>query len=439
MERLSATQFSYAFELIDVEHRGGILAIPGGLGGTSIVDVSDPTNPIEINHYSDLLCDYSRLYNTFIGDGIVVGAGRNCPLVFLKSGPEYEMDVMGRHRSGDASYEDAAIKGDLLVAAAHSAGLELVDISQPGASFTLSTVALENAWAVRIDGNHAYVADGGGGLAIVDISDPLNASLSARVGTPGAAKDVRVRNGYAFLTLGDAGVAMIDVSDPTAPSMSAIYNTSGNASHLGVSDSLVAVADWDDVEILRYGSDGTLELVGMKNTGGRVMGVEIVDDIVYVAEWRQLRIYRYGPIPGADLDLDLIDISFPRISVGAGGDTTIVLSNNGGSTLSIESIDVPHPDLALSPTAPFNIASGGERELVITYTASEEEIGIQRFTIRSNDADDPTLRFSVQGNSSDLNVGDPAPDFTIPVLDGEEVTLSELKGSVVVLTFFASW
>ncbi|MAE69714.1 MAG: hypothetical protein CME06_04500 [Gemmatimonadetes bacterium] len=126
-------------------------------------------------------------------------------------------------------------------------------------------------------------------------------------------------------------------------------------------------------------------------------------------------------------------------AVGTSRDTTIVLSNNGGSTLSIESIDVPHADLALSPPAPFNIAAGDQRDLVITYTASEEEIGIQRFTIRSNDTDDPALRFSVQGNSADLNVGDPAPDFTIPVLDGETVTLSDLRGSVVVLTFFASW
>ena len=36
-------------------------------------------------------------------------------------------------------------------------------------------------------------------------------------------------------------------------------------------------------------------------------------------------------------------------------------------------------------------------------------------------------------------IGYPAPDFTLPTLDGGEVTLSELRGSVVVVNFWTSW
>jgi thiol-disulfide isomerase/thioredoxin len=36
-------------------------------------------------------------------------------------------------------------------------------------------------------------------------------------------------------------------------------------------------------------------------------------------------------------------------------------------------------------------------------------------------------------------VGTFAPDFTLPTLDGRDVTLSSLRGKPVVLTFFASW
>jgi cytochrome c biogenesis protein CcmG/thiol:disulfide interchange protein DsbE len=36
-------------------------------------------------------------------------------------------------------------------------------------------------------------------------------------------------------------------------------------------------------------------------------------------------------------------------------------------------------------------------------------------------------------------IGDLAPDFTLPGLDGRPLTLSKLRGRVVVLTFFASW
>ncbi|MHC4767882.1 MAG: peroxiredoxin family protein [Planctomycetota bacterium] len=38
-----------------------------------------------------------------------------------------------------------------------------------------------------------------------------------------------------------------------------------------------------------------------------------------------------------------------------------------------------------------------------------------------------------------LGRGDPAPDFTLPTLDGERVTLSDHRGSLVVVDFWATW
>ena len=36
-------------------------------------------------------------------------------------------------------------------------------------------------------------------------------------------------------------------------------------------------------------------------------------------------------------------------------------------------------------------------------------------------------------------IGKPAPDFTLKGMDGKDVSLSELKGHVVVLDFWATW
>ena len=38
-----------------------------------------------------------------------------------------------------------------------------------------------------------------------------------------------------------------------------------------------------------------------------------------------------------------------------------------------------------------------------------------------------------------LVVGKPAPDFTLPTLDGTEVSLSQLRGKPVLINFWASW
>jgi len=46
---------------------------------------------------------------------------------------------------------------------------------------------------------------------------------------------------------------------------------------------------------------------------------------------------------------------------------------------------------------------------------------------------------SACAQSSALEVGDKAPDFTLTDISGKSVSLSEFKGKVVILDFFASW
>ena len=45
-----------------------------------------------------------------------------------------------------------------------------------------------------------------------------------------------------------------------------------------------------------------------------------------------------------------------------------------------------------------------------------------------------------QSDSTTLvKVGDPAPDFSVTLFDGSHLTLSELRGKVVLLNFWATW
>ena len=47
--------------------------------------------------------------------------------------------------------------------------------------------------------------------------------------------------------------------------------------------------------------------------------------------------------------------------------------------------------------------------------------------------------FTTSETSAAFSKGGPAPDFTAKTIDGREITLSKLKGKVVVINFWATW
>jgi hypothetical protein len=77
---------------------------------------------------------------------------------------------------------------------------------------------------VAVAGDYAYVADGGGGLVVVDVSDPTNPTYAGGYGTHDYAHGVAVAGGYAYVADANGGLVVVgldsdddgvaDVSDP---------------------------------------------------------------------------------------------------------------------------------------------------------------------------------------------------------------------------------
>ncbi|MFQ6616699.1 MAG: hypothetical protein ACE5HZ_08065, partial [Fidelibacterota bacterium] len=288
-------------------------------------------------------------------------------------------------------------------------------------------------------GDLVYVADGAAGLRIIDVSNPQAPELLGGVRTSGTAKDVAMAGRYVFVAVGAGGVDMVDVSDPGNPVLVENYNTSGYASRVSVSGSLVAVSDWEDVQILRWDDTPSLSLAGFKNSGGRVMAVSMIGDIVYSAEWITFRTFQFGPVDGPDLDVSERHVGIPYTEEGECQGASFTLSNNGTKSLIIEDIVIGHPDYEISVSS-GEIPPGRTDEVLLTYCPSSEN-GHTSLRIQSNDPDEPALGVVLEGNSPwGLDMGQEAPDFTLPsVNDYGEITLSELRGRVVVIAFFASW
>jgi len=87
--------------------------------------------------------------------------------------------------------------------------------------------------AVAVSGQQAYVADGGRGLSVVDLSDP--SAAPTRMDTAGTAKDVTLHGSHAYLADGSGGLRVADVSDPGNPNEVGHYGAPGDAVALAVS------------------------------------------------------------------------------------------------------------------------------------------------------------------------------------------------------------
>lgn len=132
-------------------------------------------------------------------------------------------------------------------------GLQFVDVSDPLSPVKLSTFG--TASDVEIAGSFAYVANGSAGLQILNISNPSAPSLAGSYDTTGTARAVHVVGNYAYVADGLSGLQIINISNPAAPVRVGGYNTSGDAWGLDVANGYASVAD----------ASGGLQIIDVRN------------------------------------------------------------------------------------------------------------------------------------------------------------------------------
>ena len=90
----------------------------------------------------------------------------------------------------------------------------------------------------------AYVADGPGGLQIIDVSNPSNPILISVYDTFDYASSVSVVNGIAYVAAYyNDGLQMIDVTNPANPTFIKSHPTDGSAFKVTVVGGMAYIAD----------------------------------------------------------------------------------------------------------------------------------------------------------------------------------------------------
>ncbi len=127
------------------------------------------------------------------------------------------------------------------------------------------------AYNVDLDGNRAFVADGLGGLRIVNVDTCAPLGLLAFPGK--TVVDVRVRGALAAVALGADGFALVDVSTISNPTQLALIAGVGTVNDLWISGDTLYLASSSGLFVYDVSSPATPSLIGAQPFGAAAQAV----------------------------------------------------------------------------------------------------------------------------------------------------------------------
>jgi len=283
-------------ELLDCEFRNDTLFV-AGVSGFSIVDVSNIEEPYLLGRYTPPGHPYERYYHIAVGDdGYAYGFSREDGISVIEFNnlmPPHRIEV---YNTGSLSFEDGYIVGNVLYVTAHEDGLFTFVINNNGGLVFVNQddISPVNATAIAIKDSLAFIADGAGGVLVMDISVLDNPAFVSRIATSSTAQDIGFYGNYAAVAVGGLGVDIIDYSDPYNPVFLSNIMGSGSAFNLAVENNLVYAARWDDIEVIDIFDPYNPVLAGWEDTRTRAMGLTVNDSVIYVADWANVETFRFG-------------------------------------------------------------------------------------------------------------------------------------------------
>ena len=459
MTQLSRLDTSTFIEVTEVRAGpDGAVVFCSGVRGLNIVDARDPSAMksrarLVSRHSSP---SYPRCQHVAMAGDIVYMSSRGDEIqptsfvsAFDTSGSE-PVEVASLVSSGE-SFEGLAAAGNRLYIAMHESGVAvvenrgdaLVEVGRLGGAGS----AIVNAWSVAVRDSVVYLADGTGGLAAIDVSDPASPVEIGRVAIEGAAIHIELDPGrsLAYVAAGQGGVSIVDISDAAAPAVLAVADTPGTVLQVAASDSRIYVADWNDIRVFDVTDPAAPRLLATDRVDSasefaRVLGIAAAGTTVYVGEWTGLYSYRFHPERQApDIWLGRRLIEFPRVAAGAVDAAVVIVRNEGTKPLVIDQLKVTGGPFSVAESPPITIAPGGADVLEVVYRPDGDVFREGTLELRSDDPDEGITRLDLAGNRPGAGVGDVAPEVVVNLLDGGQWRLSEQRGRVVVLAYFATF
>lgn len=184
--------------------------------------------------------------------------------------------------------EDLVKKDNLLYIAQGEGGLEILDVTDPLNPFTVSTTTdgvRGYSAKITMQDTVVYIAAGSFGVTVVNVKDPAIPFVTVANSAMKPAKNLHIMGHYLFTAVSELGVKIADISLPTQPDSRGDISTAGYAQGLATTaDSaflFVACGEMGlsifDISDFQEGY-GEYPRVGWCDTPGKAEQVILVED-----------------------------------------------------------------------------------------------------------------------------------------------------------------
>lgn len=212
----------YLWPVKDIAVDGDLAVVANHRGGLRVFDLSSPAEPCPVGWLDPpgwafgvaSTADFAYLADYHGGLQIVDLHDPSLPVIagaVATSGTTEGIAAAGGIVYSSSGPGSSAAQGET------PGGLRIFDADTEGSYTEIGFEPVEGyPGLVEVADDHAYVANGGWGVNVIDVSEPTQPVAVGSLGSWPWAYETVVRKGRAYVAFGDGGVRVFDVTDPAA-------------------------------------------------------------------------------------------------------------------------------------------------------------------------------------------------------------------------------
>lgn len=356
-------------------------------------------------------------------------ASRDGPLIIVDDVAEDDPKYTDRVWLQDMGFhEDIAADGGVVMVGWLSDGLRIFDHDLQA----ITTIEAEMAFGVALEGDRGLYTDGSA-LILLDMSHAAEPVELDRTELRTIGRDIAFDGSRIAVALGGEGVDVFDLVDDELVKTGEL-EVPGSAFGVTLDGDWLWIGAWEVAALAWLGGEEPV-IVGHEDPVQSAMGIGAKDGIVAVADWGAMTILQHQDGVGGP---EFHDPSPVWIDPNTQETSELEFTNYGAMDM----------ELQVSPTSGWELdedslvlAPGESGYLTMTPPIDVPELAL--FTVTTNDPDEEEITVQVQAKST--QAGSEHADFSLlgytPPDTGtvETYTLSDYRGTVVLLDYFTTW